>query len=215
MKYVLNILRNIMINLLDILGIKKQTSNVENDTNEVISYIGNITEQQIEDENISYIGNIIEQSIEDEITSYIGDITESEEIIEDEITSYIGDITEPIKEIEDESIPIWKRIHEEDPDVEVASYIKVDIANPWGNYEKNSIKCLNGTFKEEFSVLQNDLVTFAGPYGDNIWLGKKVGEGYVILVGPNYNFYNNKNCYTIIKVKVYNSEEDSNSYLGI
>jgi len=197
MKYILNILRNIVISLLGILGIKTQTSNIENDIDEVTSYIGDITKQPIEDENISYIGDITKQSIEDEVTSYI------------------GDITEPIKEIEDESIPMWQRIHEEDSDVVVSSYIEVDIANPWYNYEKNSIRCLNGTFKEEFSVLQNDLVTFAGPYGDNIWLGKKVGEGYVILVGPNYNYYNNKNCYTVIKVKVYNSEEDSNSYLGI
>jgi len=138
----------------------------------------------------------------------------SEEI--DDSLSYIGQIeSEDTKEehkeiIIDESIPMWERVHDEDPDVEVSPYIEVDIVNPWHNYDKNSIKCLNGTFKEEFHVLPNDLATFAGPYGDNIWLGKNIGEGYVILVGPNYTY--NKNCYTVIKVKTYTSE--NNAYLG-
>lgn len=112
------------------------------------------------------------------------------------------------------NLPMWQRPHKTDPDVQAPRYIEVDMADPWKDYAKNAIRCLNGSFKEEFSVLKNDLVEFAGPMGDNIWLGKKEGIGYVILVGPNYSYENKKDVYTVIKVKVYNSDKYNNSYVG-
>ena len=102
--------------------------------------------------------------------------------------------------------------HMDDPDFSVAEFIKVNIDDPWENYVANTINCHNGTVKEEISTLPNDLVEFAGPYGDNIWLGKRVGEGYVTIVGPRYKIENQKNVYTRIKVQVYKKE--TNSYIG-
>lgn len=125
--------------------------------------------------------------------------------------SYISYVT-PQEEPDYSNLPMWQRPHKADPDVQAPEYIEVDMADPWKDYGNNAIRCLNGTFKEEFSVLNNDLVEFAGPYGDNIWLGKKEGTGYVILVGPNYTFNEKPDVYTVIKVKVYNSE--NNTYIG-
>lgn len=129
--------------------------------------------------------------------------------VQNEIDSAIEEVQVEINE--EEEIPMWERDHIDDPDFDVPKYIEVDIADPWKDYITNQIRCKNGVVKEEISVLENDLVDYAGHYGDNIWLGKRVGEGYVVIVGPNYHF-NDKNIYTVIYVKVYNSEE--NSYIG-
>lgn len=147
----------------------------------------------------------------------------------DSTVSYIGeDIYNPIEEITEEvqkkeeeyskDEEQYIEEHIDDPNFDVPSYIEVDIADPWKDYMKNQVRCKNGTFKEEICTLENDLVEFAGPMGDNIWLGKKVGTGEVTLVSPIYYIENRKNVYTTITVKVYNSEENeedpNNSYIS-
>ena len=133
--------------------------------------------------------------------------------LEDDINDIIDN-----EDIEEETQDETQEEHIDDPNFDVPSYIEVDMADPWKDYVKNQVRCKNGTFKEEICTLQNDLVEFAGPMGDNIWLGKKVGIGEVTLVSPIYYIENRKNVYTTITVKVYNSEEKeedpNNSYIS-
>lgn len=134
-----------------------------------------------------------------------------------ELENDIKDIIDN-EDIEEETQDETQEEHIDDPNFDVPSYIEVDMADPWKDYVKNQVRCKNGTFKEEICTLQNDLVEFAGPMGDNIWLGKKVGIGEVTLVSPIYYIENKKNVYTTITVKVYNSEENeedpNNSYIS-
>lgn len=149
------------------------------------------------------------KQLEEEQNSQIIDETTDETI--DETIDQTNEKIDESKPVDTHELPLWEREHIDDENVEVSPYIEVDIADPWKDYSKNAIKCLNGTFKEEYSVLPNDLVEFAGPMGDNIWLGKKEGEGYVILVGPAYTYDKQLDVYTVIKVKVYDSEKADDS----